>query len=217
MPAEKADGPVSGHFDEAYPWEENKLVVGPKSRGKGKLLREDLRRLPKELLTDEIEDGDKVHELDPEYVRDEVALDAYEKAVNPPEPEEEPEVGVPEWKPVRQDFVDMIILRVMKALLESAMARIERGAHHGLKVYHLWFPRNDIREYELRPGNPPGDAERPEHLKHAHIVVDPFAIPERIMDMIKADPKKREKFQKAVADGFGEQVRLQYLKAGLVT
>lgn len=195
-----------------YPWEDSddRVVAARKIRGHGRLLREDLRRLPSEYVTDDTDDPDAVHELDAEHIRDNVAEERFEKEQSPEQ--ETPERVVPDWRPVRQDFVDLIGLRITMTLLNEASARLERGEHHDLKHYHLWFPTNDIRVYELRPGNPPADADRPEHLRNIDLVVDPLELKARIKQEILSSPGRSEMMR----DHVHQELRMMLAKQGVL-
>lgn len=39
-------------------------------------------------------------------------------------------------------------------------------------LHHLWFPRNTVNCYELRPGKPPPDYERPKHMRGFKIAIE---------------------------------------------
>ena len=203
--------------EDVVPRDDSKIIVARKFRGKGRLLREDLRQLPEDSVTDDIEDADRVHALDPDHVRDAVAIDKQRADQAEKVPDEEKPQGVPEWKPVRQDFVDMIILSVTKTLLDRAVLNLKRGQEHGLQHYHLWFPENDIRIYGLRPGNPPPNIERPEHLKNIDLVVDPTELNPRIIALITESPTRMQQFAEGVRESGAEQIRVALAQQGILT
>lgn len=160
-----------------------------KVEGKGTLLPPELRELPGDLVTKEAEEEDKVHPLDPEHIRLNLKDEYFEKQQAESAPE--PEKPLAEWRPVKQEFVDLIILNVLAACIETASNRLSRGEPMGAIVKHLRFPRNDITEYMLRDGNPPADSERHPHERGIDLVVDLTRIPPRIMDQIRSNPRRR--------------------------
>ena len=167
--------------------------IYPLKQGKGELLPEGLRELPSELVTKDAEEEDKVHRLDPKHVRLSLTDEYFDKHTK--EPEVEAEKPKNKWLPVKQEFVDLVILRAMAAIIETEESRQARGHPPRHPVYHLWFPENDLRVYELRKGNPPPATERPRHLRSIDLVVDITHLPRRIKDMIRKDPKRRAIYQ----------------------
>lgn len=179
-----------------YDWEapeKDKLIVRPLKRGKGKNLDDNLKRLPADYVTDDIDDPDRVHEIDPSHVRETVAADRHKEDVLGIEKEVIP-TGPPKWMPVTQGLVDIIILKIKRQLLASAKRQWEQFGACDLDVRHIWFPENDIRIYEMRFGNPPARCERPKHLKTLDLVIDPVTTPQRVLDRIKKDKKLKDKF-----------------------
>lgn len=160
-----------------------------KSRGTGELLPKELRELPADLVTKDAEDEDRVHVLDPAHIREALKNEYFDKLKEGEEPE--PEKIDNEWRPVKQEFVDAVILRAMASIIETKKNRLARGWAIGPTVYHLWFPRNDITEYSLREGNPPANIRRPAHLKNIDLVVDIKEIQPRIKARIDEDPKSQ--------------------------
>lgn len=149
------------------------------------LLRSDLRRLPGDLVTKEVGDGEKIHELDEEHTR--LALiQEHDKKLQGKEPEQEEEAGAPaalrdEERLLTQERIDIIRLRVMRAIAKNAQTPEEK-----LALRHVWFPRNDINAYSLRDGNAPGDADRPKHLRRFKLEIDLASgrLPETVVDRL---------------------------------
>lgn len=198
-----------------YPWEDEKpkIVSAPTVTGRGSAIREDLRRLPSEYVTTDVDDPGKVHALDPGHVRDTIAEERFaedQASKDPAAP------AAPPWRPVRQDLVDLIGLSATKQLLITASGELESGRPTGLRVYHLWFPKNDIRVYALRRGNPPPDSERPAHLRGIDLVVDPCVLKPRVLETIKKDPERLAEFRGAVSDGIADVVKQQMHRLGLI-
>jgi len=163
------------------------------------LLREDLRALPSEFLTKDIEDGTRIHEIDDPHTQEDLKDQLQEeKSALPPLPAGAP---VGEVVPLNQWQVDLVRLRAMQSVIHAE----SRKAKPDLSVRHLWFPRNNVNEYALRRGNPPSDRERPVHLKGLRLEIDVFEWPARLKDELEARghvlPNLREEF----ANGQREQ------------
>ena len=204
---------------ERYPWEttatspydDRPLVGVPKLPGKGKLLREDLRRLPSEYVTDEIHEADAVHELDPEHIRDEVALKRFEKETTgekvDEEAEEEREAAKPRRVSGNQETVDLLILVTAKGRLQSAKMLRDMGDpawRNYLRHGYLWFPEDTTAVLEWRDGNPPPDSVRPRHLRGLDLVVDPLRVNKRIVDLINSSSVRRERYAEAINQAITE-------------
>lgn len=173
--------------------DDNKLIVTPRTRGKGRLLREDLRSLPGDLVTDAIAEGDKVHELDDEHTKLGLIEDYKLKQT---QDEDEEAAASSKEDPVRgrlteigQRGVDEIRIRVYKAVLNTCIKRLARGYGYrdgvGEKL-HLWFPEDRATKYELRKGNAPAPSERPRHLRRLQLEIDPQHLPRRLADTLAA-------------------------------
>lgn len=163
------------------------------------LLREDLRALPSDAITKDVDDPDRVHALDPEHIRDELA----DKHILPeaPKDEEMPKPGLG-WRPVkgRQQDVDLVRLRVMAAILQTELSRYENGEKPNLEARHLWFPEDDIRVYSLRLGNAPPDSERPQHLRRLALEIDVTSLPDSIARVIDSDKTLRRVFDSSIRE-----------------
>lgn len=158
------------------------------------LLRDDLRSLPGEYVTKDIAEPNKIHELDPQHVvnqilddkvtgKDSSKLDDKEKPRDP----EFDEVPPGQTRELYQKGVDVVRLRVLKSLVERQILRLKRGANLvDLKVRHLWFPENNLNHYELRTGNPPPDSERPKHMRGFRLELDVLHLPQSIVDYCEA-------------------------------
>ena len=61
-----------------------------------------------------------------------------------------------------QRLVDGVKWRVCETLLQTYLDILGEGDDVDFdKVFHLWFPDDNINHYELRDGNPPADQDRP--------------------------------------------------------
>lgn len=167
--------------------------TGQRKEGKAapKLLREDLRVLPSEIVTNEIEEESKVHELDAPHIRDSFLEDFVEEAEGKT-PEKQlttddvapklPEKKIRKISQASQFDVDLIRLRVMKACLDTEKIRVRRGLPLDLGKRYLWFPEDNLDYYCLRRGNPPAPQDRPGYLKHKELHIDLEVLPKRIAD-----------------------------------
>jgi len=156
-----------------------------KGKATPKLLREDLRVLPSELVISndmDIEDADKIHELDPPHI---VAALTYEHQKKLAGVDDEapaldtsdlpggPLAQIGQRKTLSQREVDWVRVRLLKVLIDNAIAASDSGTEPDMSVRHVWFPENEVNIYELREGNPPPACERPRHLKSLDLWIDP--------------------------------------------
>lgn len=146
------------------------MKILPKGRGKGKLLREDLRALPGDLVTDDIEDESKIHELDPDHVQADILAD-YGKEHREERPEQFNKINRT-LSQAGQWGVDQIRLRVLRTWLGTQISRGQKGNGPDLGVKHLWFPDDNLDRYGLRDGNPPADVDRPKHMRGLRLEID---------------------------------------------
>lgn len=153
-------------------------------------LREDLRNIPSDLVTKDIGDPDRVHELDPPHILNTLVDEAEERDMTPSETKEEVK---PRDTFVHQATVDAVRLRVLKAWIVTQKERIEFGQRPDFGVKHLWFETNNIDRYVMRDGNPPADSERPKHLRGIHLEIDITCIPETIQRRLAANVKLQQK------------------------
>lgn len=151
-----------------------------------KLLREDLRKLPSDYVTDEIEDIDRVHELDPDHVVESLVE---ERSLAEQKTEEQRKTrvsrlleDVPHDRPIKltQPRVDWVRLRVLSAVLGTLAEQAAAGRRPDFGVRHLWFPEDNVNHYELRRGNPPSPSDRPKHMKNIDLVIDVLCPPQSI-------------------------------------
>lgn len=170
-------------------------------------IREDLRKLPGELVTKEDDDGDKVHELDPEHVKDTIIAD-YKKAIaeaESPTPQHETQADKREkrrrlcrpgkyvdfrdvGKEAAQYEVDLHRLSAMAGIITGELNLLSRGAplsHDVYRARHIWFPTRNLNHYQLRMGNPPPRSQRPSYLRGLDLVVDILEPGERLRDMAR--------------------------------
>lgn len=77
---------------------------------------------------------------------------------------------------------------IWDARLKCTIALLMQYADKGIRppVGHLWWPKNNRYYYEFRKGNPPADVDRPPWLKKHRLVVDAAAMPQRLVDLVKA-------------------------------
>ncbi len=156
------------------------------------LLREELRKLPGELITRDVDDPDRAHDLDAPHVVSTLVKD-FVKANAPEEAPKTPDgvvkklwaPGPGERAPVRQWFVDVVKMRVIATLVRRWVSEFEDGHEPDLTPCHLWFQTDNVNDYVLRMGNAPARKDRPRHLKDIDLVVDVMNPPRSIMAEIK--------------------------------
>lgn len=159
-----------------------------------KLLPEELRVLPGELVGNDVDDPDKAHELDAPHVVGSIVRDHAKaiEAAEKPAKETTRTVAKKLWAPgpgerapVRQWFVDVTKMRVIAAMAAAALDDFNAGRVPDIGVHHLWFPTDNVNAYELRRGNPPHRKDRPRHMRDIDLVVDVMAPPRSILAELK--------------------------------
>lgn len=169
-----------------------RIVIGEDGKAKTKaapdLLPEELRKLPGELVTKDVDDPGRVHALDPEHVRESLVFEAREssgeavwsgESEEPPPPDAKaPESDREARRNNPQLAVDIVRLRILRAWAESEAAVIERGGRADMHFKYVWFPDpGNFDRYAWRDpakGDPPlpCDSQRPPHLRGLDLVVD---------------------------------------------
>lgn len=162
-----------------------------------KLLDPTLRKMPGSWVTDEVAEDGKLHELDDPHtvlaVAEEISnkergietevqrLDREREEAKAPAVSKDPrEHKLTQWR------IDVVRLRVLRTVIRRMRSQAERGVEIDWATQHLWFPRDDDREYELRAGNPPSDLDRPKHLRRWRLAIDALsgALPRTIADKL---------------------------------
>jgi len=168
------------------------------------LLDEEMRGLPSSYVTKEEADEERVHKLDPSHIRRALVR---EKQVNETRAKKDEPIKalqrapMGEVVPLRQDFIDVEKMFVMKGIVEGQMRELERGTrlYPDLEVpHHLWFPENNVNNWLVKPGWAPPDSERPKHLRGFELNVDLMNIPERVRDALHAEGMDAGYFLKKV-------------------
>jgi len=171
------------------------LLITPKvePHGKGaKLLPEHMRKLPGDIVTEDIAEGDKIHELDPPHIRSNI-LDE-QKAALKGKPLTESEVigklksaGPGETVPISQFEVDIIRFRIVAQRIKTSMGDALNGVEPNTELMHIFFPdKRNVNQYELRPGKPRNYLPEYKHQKDLDTIVDIFDIPTRLKDYLKS-------------------------------
>jgi hypothetical protein len=150
--------------------------------GKGSSAEEaSLRGLPSELTTKDRSDPTKIHALDPMSVREQIVRDRGKELTqakhDKPALEHRP-------LPLTQERVDHIRARVWRVTVDKAKRKMAAHQPIDLTVGHLWFPTDNIQVYEYRKGNPPSPSDRPKHMKHLRLEIDPTGfcpLPEKLL------------------------------------
>ena len=137
-----------------------------------------LQHLPSEVIATDEDDPDKVSVYDAPHIQRELVEEHY-KALDKPtkKPSRFPPIAQPgEVVPLNQFQVDIVRLRICKALTDVHMAEQREGKFKGIPSRHVWFPEDNVNSYELRDGNPPSDTDRPKHLRRYKLALDPVTI-----------------------------------------
>jgi hypothetical protein len=173
------------------------------------LIQENLRKLPGELVTKDVDDEAKAHELDAPHVVSTIIKD-FGKTLDPSRPEKPHEAAQKMWAPgpgergpVTQWFVDVTRMRVLIQRVYSAIDRCATGLEPDLTVCHLRFPDpNNVNEYALKPGPKPHKRLLGRHERELDLEIDVDNPPKRMVALLKSrgvdfDPKKtlREAFE----------------------
>jgi hypothetical protein len=161
-----------------------------------RLWRPDLASLPSECVTKDASSEDQAHELDPPHIVEDVAYQHIKKEEEAAKPKQKTakdlfkEYGAPigEVVPLSQTRVDLVRFRIGAARLNYYLERLEMSENIDIdEKLHVWFPKNNVNEYYLRPGSAPllGDSkERPPHLRYLHLEIDPLSPPKSIRDLM---------------------------------
>lgn len=163
-------------------------AIYPKPKQRGELLRPDLRQMPGDLVTKDIDDPDKVHPLDPEHIHLSLADEYIERQTAEDAPTPEPQKFSVLHKRVSdlgQDGIALVMLRVFRELANTRATRVRRGGYVDLTVKHMWFPKDSFDQYSLENGNPPPDSQRPKYLRGMELVMDLFSIPKCVRRLIE--------------------------------
>lgn len=183
------------HYDSKL----GKFVDGPAAPS---VLPERLAKLPSELVTKEIEDDTRAHELDPQHVIDSIVEDFAQKQLPQPKVRTEEEelahrarraklkelfevIPAAEHAPLTQARVNARRFSIVYSLVNGPLSK------RALKPMHLWFDKDDVNGNQgLREGNAPADSDRPKHLRglDLSINVKDFASNfKQILDLLGAD------------------------------
>ena len=162
-----------------------RFVKGHKHRFRA--VPENLKGVPERLVATDIQDPDKISELDAPHIVDDLIATDIEKSVqgSKSEPKKLKCAQPGEVVPLSQWEIDVVRMRVLSSLVNSLLNRAASGETVDLGVRHLWFPKNNVNNYELRNGNPPSDKRRPKHMRGFRVEVDLCHIPEGIQRVIE--------------------------------
>ena len=139
-----------------------------------------LQHLPSELVATDDDDPDKISIFDAPHIQKELIEEHDKRAQAPAKKNSKyPPVAQPgEYISLTQFQIDIVRLRVCKAVTDVHMEEVRQKAFKGIPSRYVWFPENNVNEYQLRMGNPPSDRDRPKHLKRFKLEIDPVVIPQ---------------------------------------
>ena len=165
----------------------------------------ELRELPSEFVTTDIADAHRVHALDAPHILDAIVTerieDIAEAETAPPtdEPKKRPtlqplhRLRFTDISPEKAQFeIDVIRLRVMRTLVDRFISEATAGLDPDTGVQHLLFPTDNLNEYQLHPGNPPRDKDRPKWLRGLRIEIDIQVLPETVAAILKEQDNNDE-------------------------
>jgi hypothetical protein len=177
-------------------WKLNEDGTWTEGRAGPEKLPDGLDKLPGEIVTRDMSDGDRAHELDPPHVIEAFAyeFDKAEREAEKPKPPDPMSVSqgmsapIGEVVPLTQGRIDAVRWRIAhKSILPMWLAQLERGEDVDIaEPMHVWFPSNNVNEYELRLGLAPRSEDRPKHLRHFRLRINPFDPPRSIRDLFEA-------------------------------
>lgn len=161
---------------------------------------EHIRSKPGEIVTKEIEEGDKIHEEDPPHVMESIVEDW--KAQDKPKPKMDPGRMATLMKLSllhadrrtrladlsenrRQIEIDIVRMRVLFTLIDTLNKQCDAGEVPDIGVRHLWFPTGNLGRYELRAGPAPRRALRPKVLRDMKLEIDLESPPQGGMDLLE--------------------------------
>ena len=144
---------------------------------------DNMKGLPEELVGTNMADPDKIDVLDAPHVVDGIVDDYMEKQ-DAPEKKKLRCAQPGEYVPLSQWEIDCVRMRVIKVSVDRYIEEAKAGLTPNWGVKHLWFPENNVNHYELRDGNPPGDNQRPKHMRRFRIEIDILCIPETIQELL---------------------------------
>jgi len=157
-------------------WYEGK--AGPK------LLDATMRDLPGDLVTDDIDDPDKIYESDHSHVRETLIDDYKERALDPDMTLEQALDAFEDFPvnvdvPLNQRRIDKVIFKVYASLLMKVT--IESMPFEVHKMRHIMFERDSVNCYELRAGWAPPDSKRKSHVRGYNLNIDMTQPPQEIV------------------------------------
>lgn len=175
-----------------YKLSEKDLTLKP-GKASPKLLPWDLRQLPSEFIAKEVNEQDKIHEVDPKHIKQKILKDRIKEIEDadqpkPPEAPKLPDATLPQINQIRRVSnarpldIDLVRMRVMRACLSTEKQRVADGHAPDYGPRYVWFPDDNIDIYELHRGNPPPDSRRPKHLRGIDLWVDLTTPPPRVID-----------------------------------
>jgi hypothetical protein len=164
---------------------------------------EHLKHLPSELVTDDIEDPDKIYKTDAPHIIQAITQDTVderkrkEQGIQTPQQEQQQKAqaaGVGTVKKLtsfpsgrRQFQVDLVRLRIISSLVDRYIAEVKALVEPKIKPKHIWFPEDNLNRYELRDGNAPSDSHRPQWLQRMRLEIDIHNIPQTIQDYLEKE------------------------------
>ena len=155
-------------------------------------LPEHLRILPGDVVSKDVDDPNRVHQLDAPHIVSSLAKEHHNKQLAGKKKTAGKVLkklrapGPGEIAPVTQWYVDVTKMRVIQQMAGLAVAQYEKGLRPDLESpVYLWFPTPNVNQYEIRKGVPPIKRLRPKWLRDIDLRLDLLDPPRSIVDVLK--------------------------------
>lgn len=146
------------------------------------LLRPELRELPANRLTKDIDDPDRIHALDSPHIvaalNDEITEREADERIDPLG-KRTLDYGLPgpgEAAPLSQRLVyrriAMMYALTWEIHFERRWKEFLQSGRWKPEVQHLWFPEDNINHYTTRPGHAPENKRRPKFMRGLYLDFD---------------------------------------------
>lgn len=173
----------------------------------------EMRGLPQNWTTKDISDGDKIHEYDPPHIIKELMRkqDANERAASTSLPAalqalSNAAAPLGESVPLSQERIDLVRFRIIRARVNrlASSAQPEKDLAD-IKVDYVFFPDNNVNNYQLRAKVARHGARAlphplPKHLRPFKLEVDIYNWPESVINALKSVGQTPPDIKEMIAD-----------------
>ena len=165
-----------------------------------KLLKENLRGLPSELVTNDDENEKLAHELDPAHIVKAVVKDHARKLMREEKGENKEKVDdillrlkkpmIGKIIPLSQREIDVVIFRTISTIRSEWAMALQAGFVSDMEQkFHLHFPSDNVNEIFIHKGPTPHNCEtdsrchKNKYTMKYRTTVDPLVIPQSVQEM----------------------------------